>query len=554
MIFLKQNWIKVVVIGALVLANLVLLQQNSTSNLAAIYGTEEWRQAQSSDSDFDEEEWNRKMTQRREEGKRFCDEYNYPDGALTSWPKEPLEAFVICKSAEKIGDYINVIYVWNDIRNPNSEFDATIEYKKVNDVNLAAIMGVMSTSNYYFFYDDEFLADLIVSNGKRHGPSYEIISDKLGSQWFVSTELGNSGSDMSEYIDTWYWIRKDKPELKKVLEYPSIGGFGTGWGIFNDSGWLQSSFSVEKSFKNINGNSYIDFDFRRLYEFGDEELVSNKISMRYQWVSVARNFAYVSGNSGFKLSEINGDNAPLFIQERNECNYDSWLFCMYADFIKEFYQSLAKIAAGSDINKKQALAEILILEFDKDTDEKVKQDLEWYNNLPEVQDLLNLLGVVKGNPTFNDVVSTWCNIRNLYSIRSLYRDKEIKWNAVVSPNAHTSGIRFWVIDKEHPVGSHEKHGHFWGTFLASADDPRSKEDFSNDEEGLRKWGEEWDSSWVKYIFDVFGNIGDNDRDRNTIFEVTATVDNVMCEEKDSDGLIYNDGGYVETWVKKIRKL
>ena len=548
MTWIKQNWVKVAIIGALVLANLVLLQQNSTLNLASIYGTEEWLQAQSYDSRFDKEEWNKKMTERREEGKRFCDEYNYPGGALTSWPKEPLEAFIVCKSAKKIGDYVDVVIIWNDIRNPDSEFDATIEYKKVNNINLATIMGVMSTSNYYFFYDDEFLTDLVISNDKRHNPSYKIVSDKLNNQWFVSTKLGNSGSDTSEYIDTWYWIEKNGPELKKVLEYPSIGGFGTGWGQFNDDGSLGSSFSVEKSFKNISGNSYVDFDFKRFYEFGDEELVSNKISMRYQWVPAARNFAYISGNAGFKLSNINGANPPLFIQERNECNHNSWLFCIYADFTKEFYQSLAKVAVGSDTNKKQALAKILILEFDKDVDEKVKQDLEWFNNLPEVKQLLNLLGVVKRNPTFNDVVSTWCNIG------SLYRDKEIKWNAMVSSNSHTSGIRFWVIDKEHPVGSHEKHGHFWGTFLASADDPRSKEDSSNDEDGLQKWDEKWDSSWVKYILDVFGNIKNGSWNGSTIFEVTATVDNVICEEKNSDGLIYNDGGYVETWVKKIKKL
>src|SRR3989338_1845244 len=534
--FLKQNWIVVLVMGLLVLINLFLFRTNSAPL------NEEWSL---DDNESEKVDWDKEYAQHREAGKKFCNEYKYPNEALDNWPKEPLEAFVICKSAEKIGDYINVVYVWNDIRNPNSEFDAIIEYKKVNDVNLAAIMGVMSTSNYYFFYNDEFLADLIVSNGKRHGPSYEIVSDKLNNQWFVSTKLGNSGSDMSEYVDTWYWIEKDRLELKKVLEYPSIGGFGSGWGIFNDSGWLGSSFSVEKSFKNIDGNSYIDFDFRRLYEFGDEELISDKVSMRYQWDSAASNFTYISGNSDFRLSNINGINAPLFTQERNECNHNSWLFCMYADFLKEFYQPLAKVAAGSDVGKKQALAEILILEFNENIDEKVKQDLEWFNNLSEVQHLLNLLGVIKVNPTFNDVVFTWCNIG------SLYRDKEIKWNAMVSSNSHTSGIRFWVIDKEHPVGSHEKHGHFWGTFLASADDPRSKEDFSNDEEGLRKWGEEWDSSWVKYIFDVFGNIGDNDRDRNTIFEVTATVDNVMCEEKDGDEFIYNDGGYVETWVKKI---
>jgi len=146
--------------------------------------------------------------------------------------------------------------------------------------------------------------------------------------------------------------------------------------------------------------------------------------------------------------------------------------------------------------------------------------------------------VLVENPTFNDVVLAGCGDTNSYI------GKQVQWKAKISNYAHTSGIRFIVIDEDHPQGSEENHGHFWGTFLVSADDPRYTE------EGLQNWREKWHSRWVDYILDVYGDIEDDERDEDTQFLVDTTIDYVSCEERDGDK-IYNDGGYIETFVNNI---
>lgn len=336
-----------------------------------------------------DEEWDKEYAQAREEGKKLCDEYQYPADLLNSWGEEVLQMFIICKNAEANKDYINVTYLLDEIKNPSSEYSPKIEYGKINGLNFAALMGI-STSNYYLFYDEKPLADLAIDNGKRHNPSYRINSDGFGNQWFISTELGNSGSDLSEYIDSWYWIEKSKPELKKVLEYPSLGGFGTGWGIFNDDGWLGSDFSVKDNLKTVEGNSYVDFDFSRSYEFWGEELASNKISMRYRWDPTTKSFEYVSGDSGFGLKDIDGDNSPLFKTKTEKCDVN-WILCMNAAFIKENYNQLMVIATESDISKKKALEGILVKNPSEETGAKEKQELIWFHNIAQVKKLLSKL-------------------------------------------------------------------------------------------------------------------------------------------------------------------
>lgn len=150
--------------------------------------------------------------------------------------------------------------------------------------------------------------------------------------------------------------------------------------------------------------------------------------------------------------------------------------------------------------------------------------------------------VNKKNPSFNDVILSSCG--NGYA--NPYKGTQVQWNAQISEYAHTGGIRFRVIDDEHPQAEGEKHGHFWGVFLGSADDPRYGAGDDYDQEGLRKWGEEWSSSWVTHILDVYGGISDIDWHSETIFKVTAMIDYVDCDP-------YFDGGYIETSVVKIEK-
>ena len=148
----------------------------------------------------------------------------------------------------------------------------------------------------------------------------------------------------------------------------------------------------------------------------------------------------------------------------------------------------------------------------------------------------------KQNPAFNEIILASCSNNT-----NPYKDAQIQWNAQISNYAHTGGIRFSVVDDAHPETPKEEHGHFWGTFLGSADDPRFGADGDYSTEGLRKWGEDWNNRWVEYILDVYGGIDDNDRDSDTIFKVTATIDNVDCDP-------YYDGGYIETSVIKIEKV
>ena len=262
----------------------------------------------------------------------------------------------------------------------------------MNGISLIVLNGI-STSNYYLFFDKsadgkEF-SDLLVDNRRRGSPIYRIVSDSFGNQWFVSTKLNGSGSDMADFVDSWYWINKSL-KLSKVLEYASLGGFGTGWGMFNDPDYLVSSFSVEESSKTVGANSYIDFVFSRSYRFGDQDLVSNKISMRYRWNSATKSFEYISGDSGFKLENIDGDGAPLFgvKVETEKCDW-TWLLCMNVEFIKENYSQLIKVATGSDIDRKEALGEFLIRSSNEKVGAKQKQELDWFHNLQQVKQLLN---------------------------------------------------------------------------------------------------------------------------------------------------------------------
>lgn len=148
--------------------------------------------------------------------------------------------------------------------------------------------------------------------------------------------------------------------------------------------------------------------------------------------------------------------------------------------------------------------------------------------------------VLVENPTFNDVAQAGCGYDNPYI------NKQVQWKAKISHYAHTSGIRLLVIDEDHPDGSDIKHGHFWGIFLVSPEkDPRYTE------EGLKDWGEKWNTRWVDYILDVYGGIKISQIDEGTKFLVDATIDHIWCEKKDGDKIL-NDDGYIETTIKKIR--
>lgn len=145
-----------------------------------------------------------------------------------------------------------------------------------------------------------------------------------------------------------------------------------------------------------------------------------------------------------------------------------------------------------------------------------------------------LTGEIKSNPTFLNVAQAGCE-------NNPYIGKTVAWTAEVSNYAHTGGIRFWVIDNDHPESGREKHGFFWGTFLAAA-----KEDPRETDSGLKKWTEKWRDSWINCIMDIYGNI-DYDKTKSEKFLVTATVDNVDCSA------LY-DGCYIETTVSRIEEI
>ncbi len=138
---------------------------------------------------------------------------------------------------------------------------------------------------------------------------------------------------------------------------------------------------------------------------------------------------------------------------------------------------------------------------------------------------------IKANPTFDEVAQSRCGE---------YIGKQVFWKAMVSKYAHTSGIRFIVMDQEHALGDYKKHGLYWGTFLASTtEDPRETK------EGLKNWNTRWHGSWVEYIMDVYGGIDYIHRHADS-FMVTAVIDAVDCSEQ-------YDGCYIEALVKKVEE-
>lgn len=139
---------------------------------------------------------------------------------------------------------------------------------------------------------------------------------------------------------------------------------------------------------------------------------------------------------------------------------------------------------------------------------------------------------LKENPSFNDVIAGGCEEGNIYL------GKKVQWKAMVSGYAHTDGIRFIVLDKEHSIKSYKNRFNFYGTFLASAGYP------GDTKEGLKKWYDKWKLNYVAYIMDVYGNIQDKDRDADTVFLVTANIQHIDCDKS-------YDGGYIETSVEKV---
>ena len=143
---------------------------------------------------------------------------------------------------------------------------------------------------------------------------------------------------------------------------------------------------------------------------------------------------------------------------------------------------------------------------------------------------------IKNNPSFSDVAQAGCE-------NNPYVGKQVRWQAQVSNYAHTDGIRFRVVDKDHPDSDIDRnaHGLFWGTFLASA-----KVGTREDASWIKGWSEKWGGSWVSYIMDTYGNI-DYYKTTATDFMVTAVIDYVDCDA------LY-DGCYIETTVKKIKEV
>lgn len=397
MTFLKQNWFRIVSIAVIIVLVLLIVeindlprqQEENYANIATSVDTTANSMASKSD-----EEWEKEFAQYRTDGKKICDEFQQPGMPLEKWKDADFIKSIVCNEALAIKDYLNVTYLIAELANPASEYSPEIKHGKINDINFAVLDGD-STRNYYMFFTSEqpkikFL-DLLVNNDRRHNPSYKIASDSFGNEWFVSTRLAGSGSDQSDYVDSWYWVDKNSLKLKKVLEYSSLGGFGTGWGIFNDSGWLGGKFSVTSSNMVLDNNSYFNFSFERSYDWEDENLLSNTISMRYRWDPDNKSFSYVSGNTNLKLADIDGMNPLSFVKGKNNCEID-WIFCMYSELVDNNYGELTKIALGEDTVKKGILAKILVKnpDINNSADEGI-QALNWYHNLPKVKHLLELL-------------------------------------------------------------------------------------------------------------------------------------------------------------------
>lgn len=165
-----------------------------------------------------------------------------------------------------------------------------------------------------------------------------------------------------------------------------------------------------------------------------------------------------------------------------------------------------------------------VVKTDNDTgDIRINKCLE--NNVP-----------LKSSPSFNDVSNAGCGDKNRYI------GKEVTWRAVVSNYAQTNGIRFLVIDDEHQnsLESRNKHGLFWGIFLATGDDPRDTD------AGVKDWDAKWGGSWVNYMMDKYGAIN-YEKTTSSQFLVTTLIDDVNCDPA-------YDGCYIETSVKKISEI
>lgn len=123
-----------------------------------------------------------------------------------------------------------------------------------------------------------------------------------------------------------------------------------------------------------------------------------------------------------------------------------------------------------------------------------------------------------------------------------YIGKRVTWTGKIAINlSQISGIKFWIVDKQHQPDSSKDNAWFWAIpkELATKEDPSYKEG--------------WNGYWGEFMFKNYSKIDYDTVDTsNDVFLVTGTVENLDCTYPNGDNTI--ESCVPNLVIEKIEKL
>lgn len=127
------------------------------------------------------------------------------------------------------------------------------------------------------------------------------------------------------------------------------------------------------------------------------------------------------------------------------------------------------------------------------------------------------------------------------------RGGKVEWLGMISDRSQIDGIKFWILDEEHPVSTWNYYEWFWA--IPKWEDVENLFNEKKENGKLKFVGD-----WVTYMMEHYGNITENDVDYNGIYKIIGSFDGADCtfyEQKDKKD---NQVCIANVIVEKIEKI
>ena len=123
---------------------------------------------------------------------------------------------------------------------------------------------------------------------------------------------------------------------------------------------------------------------------------------------------------------------------------------------------------------------------------------------------------------------------------------KVEWFGAITGLSQVDGIKFWILDNEHPVSAQGQYDWFWAIPSLEVVSSMFNE---KPEAGQSKFT----GDWVAFMLERYGGIAKEDIDYNGIYKITGIFDGGDCsyyEQKDPAG---NQVCIANVVVEKIEK-